>query len=103
MKWIVVHRIKSSIQANIPLLEIPSTIIEKYRGISKDRLLPMDTNQKMNIYLKKIAKICNIDKKLTTHVARHKEMCYRLLISRLHTESFGIGNDLETNLVLRYV
>lgn len=71
MKWIVIFRTKSSVQANIPLLEIPATIIKKYQGVSKDRLLPMDTNQKMNVYLKEIAKICNINKKLTTHTARH--------------------------------
>lgn len=73
MKWIVIFRTKSSIQANIPLLEFPSTVIKKYEGISEDRLLPMDTNQKMNVYLKEIAKICNINKKLTTHLARHSE------------------------------
>lgn len=70
-QWITVNRTKSTIRANIPLLEIPATIIKKYEGVSTDRLLPMDTNQKMNIYLKEIAKICNINKKLTTHVARH--------------------------------
>lgn len=70
-KWIVINRVKSTIQANIPLLEIPSTIINKYRGVTANKLLPMDTNQKMNVYLKEIAKICNISKTLTTHVARH--------------------------------
>lgn len=33
MKWIVIFRTKSSIQANIPLLELPATIIKKYEGI----------------------------------------------------------------------
>lgn len=29
------------------------------------------TNQKMNSYLKEIADLCGITKRLTTHVARH--------------------------------
>lgn len=33
--------------------------------------LPVVSNQKMNAYLKEIADICNISKRLTTHVARH--------------------------------
>jgi len=70
-KWIVLNRIKSTIQANIPLLDVPAAIIEKYRGATSGKLLPVDTNQKMNAYLKEIAKICNINKKLSTHVARH--------------------------------
>lgn len=70
-RWIQVNRTKSSVQANIPLLEVPSSILSKYKGLHPDRLLPLDTNQRMNMYLKEIAKICNIHKKLTTHVARH--------------------------------
>ena len=70
-RWITINRTKSAIQANIPLLDVPAVIIKKYQGISSEKLLPMDTNQKMNVYLKEIAKICNIHKTLTTHVARH--------------------------------
>lgn len=33
--------------------------------------LPLFCNQTMNSYLKQIATLCNIDKNLTTHVARH--------------------------------
>lgn len=41
-------------------------ILEKYHY-----KLPIVSNQKMNAYLKEIADICCISKKLTTHVARH--------------------------------
>jgi integrase len=61
--------------SNIPLLDIPLEIIEKYRGdkkaAKKGVLLPIPSNQVMNRYLKEIATICKIDKYLTTHVARH--------------------------------
>lgn len=55
------------------------------------------TNQPTNRYLKEIMKDLNINKTMTFHCSRHKEIFYLLLISRLHAENFGIGNDLETN------
>ena len=33
--------------------------------------MPVNSNQKYNAYLKEIADICGLNKKLTTHVARH--------------------------------
>ena len=50
-------------------------ILERYEDhptcVEKDVCLPLFCNQTMNSYLKQIATICNIDKNLTTHVARH--------------------------------
>ena len=69
--WIRLYRQKSSIQANIPLLEIPRIILDKYKGLDNGKLLPMHTNQKMNAYLKEIADLCGIRKRLTTHCGRH--------------------------------
>jgi len=70
-KWIRLYRQKSSVQANIPLLEIPQIILEKYKGREDGNLIPIHTNQKMNAYLKEIADLCGIKKKLTTHCGRH--------------------------------
>lgn len=56
----------------------------------------------INKNLKLIAVDAKIKKNLSTHVGRHKEIFYLLLISRLRAVGFEIGNDLETNLVLRY-
>jgi len=53
------------------LLEVPLSIIRKYRRLGTDKLLPMHSNQKMNEYLKEIASICGINKKLTTLCGRH--------------------------------
>lgn len=36
-----------------------------------NQLLPIKSNQKSNDYLKEVAAICWIDKRLTTHTARH--------------------------------
>lgn len=70
-KWIQLTRQKSSVQANIPLLDIPLSILKKYSGLENEKLLPIHTNQKMNEYLKEIASLCGINKRLTTHCGRH--------------------------------
>jgi hypothetical protein len=56
-KWIQLTRQKSSVQANIPLLDVPLSILKKYRGLENGKLLPIHTNQKMNEYLKETAAI----------------------------------------------
>lgn len=56
-KWLRLNRQKSSIEANIPLLEIPLAIIDKYKRVGNEKLLPMLSNQKMNEYLKETAVI----------------------------------------------
>ena len=70
-KWIQLTRQKSSVQANIPLLDVPLSILKKYGRSGNDRLLPIQSNQKMNEYLKEIATVCGINKRLTTHCGRH--------------------------------
>ena len=70
-KWIRLNRQKSSVQANIPLLDVPLSILKKYSGLENGKLLPIHTNQKMNEYLKEIAALCGINKRLTTHCGRH--------------------------------
>ena len=70
-KWIQLTRQKSSVQANIPLLDVPLSILKKYEGLENGKLLPIHTNQKMNEYLKEIAALCGINKRLTTHCGRH--------------------------------
>ena len=68
-------RQKTKIMCNIPLMEVPLKILEKYSTNEYCRkhgvLFPVLCNQKMNAYLKELADICGIKKTLTTHVARH--------------------------------
>ena len=74
-KWLRVARQKTKNMCNIPLLEIPIQIIAKYDNYPECRikgtLLPVPSNQKMNAYLLEIMLICGINKKVTTHTARH--------------------------------
>lgn len=74
-KWLVSKRQKTDISARIPLLPVALNLVDKYADhpqcISEDRVLPVLSNQKMNAYLKEIADLCNINKNLTYHIARH--------------------------------
>ena len=73
--WVMVNRTKTDVSSHIPVLPVTAKLIEKYKYhpycIDMGVLLPVLSNQKMNAYLKEIADICGIDKKLTTHIARH--------------------------------
>ena len=70
--WIITKRQKTNVSVNIPLLDIPKQILEKYKGtLSNETVLPVLSNQKMNAYLKEIGDVCGINKNLTFHLARH--------------------------------
>ncbi|SHJ02266.1 Phage integrase family protein [Pseudozobellia thermophila] len=66
---------KTSKPIHIPLLPKALFIIEKYKNhtksISRGRVFPKMSNQKLNSYLKEIADVCGIRKNLTFHIARH--------------------------------
>lgn len=74
-KWIFTHRQKTESASKIPILPITQMIINKYENHPQSNnlntLLPIRSNQKMNAYLKEIAAVCDIEKELTFHIARH--------------------------------
>lgn len=74
-RWIIKDRFKTNVTCKIPLLPIAAEILKKYSNHSKclinETLLPVPSNQKMNAYLKEVADLCGINKKLHTHMARH--------------------------------
>ena len=74
-KWIFTHRQKTESASKIPILPLTQMIIDKYednpQSVNQEKLLPILSNQKMNAYLKEIATVCNIEKELTFHIARH--------------------------------
>jgi site-specific recombinase XerD len=74
-KWISTHRQKTESASKIPILAVTQQIIDKYQNhpqcLSNNKLLPILSNQKMNAYLKELADLCNINKELTFHIARH--------------------------------
>lgn len=74
-KWIFTHRQKTESASKIPILPVTQMIIDKYENHpqcnNENKLLPILSNQKMNAYLKEIAGVCEIEKELTFHIARH--------------------------------
>lgn len=74
-KWIFTHRQKTESASKIPILPTTQRLIDKYENhkqcLNENRLLPILSNQKMNAYLKELADICEIEKELTFHIARH--------------------------------
>ena len=74
-KWIFKNRQKTETASKIPLLPVAQEIINKYAEHpvckNENRLLPILSNQKMNAYLKEIVDVCEINKDLTFHIARH--------------------------------
>lgn len=74
-QWIMTCRRKTETPTRVPLLPQALSIIEEYRNhprcSEQGYVLPVLTNQKMNAYLKEIADICGVTKRLTFHIARH--------------------------------
>ena len=73
--WILKERQKTDNTETLPLLPIAQEIVDKYKQhrycLANHCLLPVNTNQRYNAYLKEIAAICGFKKELTTHTARH--------------------------------
>jgi integrase len=90
-KWIIRDRIKTETTENVPLLPIALEIIAKYKNHpyckTHNKLLPMNSNQRYNAYLKEIADMCGIKKKLTTHTARHTFATTVLLMNDVPMET----------------
>jgi site-specific recombinase XerD len=74
-RWLKIKRRKTKNVCDIPLLPVAEEIIEKYKNhpsvIVSGKLLPVMSNQKMNLYLKAVKNICGIKKNLHFHMARH--------------------------------
>lgn len=77
--WIETTRQKTGTPCEIPLMEIPLQIIEKYKGLAPDgKLLPILSCGRLNKNLKVIAQLCGIKHKLIFHAGRHtyaSEIC----------------------------
>ncbi len=90
IRWVHLKRKKTGAPCHIPLLEIPLQLIEKYKGLGKDgKLFPMISCSKTNIYLKRIAKECAINKPITFHQARHSYASVVTLSQGVPLETVG--------------
>lgn len=63
-------REKTQVEISIPILSKAKEIINKYHDENSNEIFHIISNQRYNSYLKEIATIVGIDKRLTTHTAR---------------------------------
>lgn len=72
--WIVLNRQKTGTASYIPLLEIPMQILNRYRDSEfageGNSVFKLQSHPNMNWQLKRLAKLANIDKRLTFHMSR---------------------------------
>lgn len=89
--WIRKPREKTNNMCNIPLLQVPQMLLEKYKDDKecqlRGQLLPVPTNQKMNAYLKEVADLCGINKRISSHVARHTAATSVFLANKVSMEN----------------
>ena len=80
-KWIKKRREKTGVLSRIPVLPIAQSILDKYSGGKV--LLPMPDNADVNRYLKDIAVLCGIDKRVCFHCLSHSISSFTLRTSDL--------------------
>jgi site-specific recombinase XerD len=89
--WIRKPRQKTGNTSNIPVLSVTQRLIDKYADhpecVRKNVLLPVMSNQKMNAYLKELADLCGITKRLSTHVARYTAATVVFLANQVSIEN----------------
>jgi len=71
--WISSYQRKTDEPIEIPVLDAALEIADRYKVLreSTGYVLPRLSNQKVNAFLKEIARLAGINKNLTHHVARH--------------------------------
>ncbi|WP_278603099.1 site-specific integrase [Alistipes indistinctus] len=72
-EWITITRLKTDKEVSIPLLPQAKAILSLFEASIEGQqgfLLPRISNQKINSYMKEIADVLGIEKKLTHHTAR---------------------------------
>ena len=74
-RWLVKERGKTKVTEMVPILPIVEELIEKYKNhpycLQHNKIIPINSNYRYNVYLKELADICGIGRSLNTHLARH--------------------------------
>lgn len=75
-RWLSKPRGKTDVNESVPILPVVERLIEKYKDhpcrTVLGKLFPVPANSNYNGYLKEIAVICDINRELKTHLARHQ-------------------------------
>jgi integrase len=71
-KWIITQRQKTGTPFSVRLMDIPLSIIDKYKGMATGgELFPMPKAGRVYYYLNLIARSCGMNKTLSFHMGRH--------------------------------
>ena len=108
LQWIYIKRHKTDIPSNVPILPYALYILDIYKKHKNtNRIFPMISNQKTNKALKEIALLCNFNKKLTFHSARHTFATTITLTNGVPIESvskmLGHNNIKTTQIYARVI
>ena len=108
LEWIYIKRHKTDIPSNVPILPYALYILDIYKKYKNtNRIFPMISNQKTNKALKEIALLCNFNKKLTFHSARHTFATTITLTNGVPIESvskmLGHNNIKTTQIYARVI
>jgi site-specific recombinase XerD len=103
-KHIEKYREKTGILSYVPLLPVAEKILIKYSptGDCRDFTWGVPSNQKLNLALKEIARLAEIEKNLFMHLARHTFATTVTLSNGVPIESVGkmIGHSGMKNLMI---
>ncbi len=105
--WIRKARQKTGNMCNIPLLSSAIAILARYKDhpkcVESGLLLPVPSNQRTNAYLKEIADLCGINKRLCTHTARHTAATTTFLANGVSMENVAkILGHSDTKMTQHY-
>ena len=83
--WLIAKRKKTNTTFYVKLLPVAKQLIEQYRLVAKNNFVfPVPSHSdNMNSCLQRIAKLCGIKKRITSHMARHNKYSFPLITSNL--------------------
>lgn len=71
-EWIHIARQKTTVVSEVQLLNIPLQILKKYSGLGENgKIFPVPKYSTIRTNIKKILKICGIEKDMAWHAGRH--------------------------------
>ena len=85
--WVRTIRKKTNKETKVPLHPIAIAILKKYYFEGSEYCFPQRSNTAMNNALREIQAICQIEKKLHTHLARHTFATTICLLEGISSES----------------
>lgn len=88
MQYLSLETQKTKKKVNLPLSKQAKLILMKYKKDKKEKVFPFRTNECLNRNLKIIAQMCEIEKVVTFHMARHS---FATILANANVNPFHIA------------